>query len=219
MCTFVATLNPNLKITPMKNLIVPIIALLVCAVTLNAQNEQGRTLQDDNSIQGQFETVIRKSTNYRQNGKRYEVVRLIELNALQKNVLDSISTANNTINSLKSTIAENETAIGSLNAKLDETTKNLNQITEEKDSMPFFGSLVSKSTYKLVVWSIIVGLIIFLIFFVFKFRSSNTLTQQAKTALADLEEEYEQHRRRALEREQKISRELHDERNKNKKSS
>jgi hypothetical protein len=57
-----------------------------------------------------------------------------------------------------------------------------------------------------------------LAFFIYKFRSSNTLTQQAKSALADLEEEYEQHRRRALEREQKISRELHDERNKNKKS-
>lgn len=202
----------------MKNLSIVFIGLLMSCITLHAQNQQNATTEDT-SIQGQFETIIRKSTNYRQNGKRYEVVRLIELNALQKNVLDTLKTANANISSLKSTIAENETAISSLNAKLDETTKNLNRITEEKDSMPFFGSLVSKSTYKLIVWSIIIGLLIFLAFFIFKFKSSNALTQQAKTALADLEEEYEQHRRRALEREQKISRELHDERNKNKKSS
>jgi len=185
---------------------------------LDAQNSSTST-PEDNSIQGQFETIIRKSTNYRQNGKRYEVVRLIELNALQKNVLDTIKTSNGTIATLQATIAENETAISSLNTKLDETSNNLEKITEEKDSMPFFGSLVSKSTYKLIVWSIIVGLLIFLTFFILKFRSSNALTLQAKSALADLEEEYEQHRRRALEREQKISRELHDERNKNKKSS
>jgi len=203
----------------MKNLVIVFIGLLMSSASLNAQDQRNQASTEDNSIQGQFETIIRKSTNYRQNGKRYEVVRLIELNALQKNVLDSLKTANSNISSLKSTIAENETAISSLNTKLDETTTNLNKITEEKDSMPFFGSLVSKSTYKLIVWSIIVALLIFLAFFIYKFRSSNTLTQQAKSALADLEEEYEQHRRRALEREQKISRELHDERNKNKKSS
>ncbi len=203
--------------TPMKNLIIFFVGLLWSCATLHAQNQQNQNQTDDTSIQGQFETLIRKSTNYRQNGKRYEVVRLLELNALQKNTLDSIKTANSTINTLKSTIAENETAMGSLNTKLDETTKNLERITEEKDSMPFFGSLVSKSTYKVIVWSIIIGLLIFLALFIFKFRNSNMLTQQAKAALADLEEEYEQHRRRALEREQKISRELHDERNKNRK--
>ncbi len=202
----------------MKNLTIVLFVLSAFSYTLNAQNSSTST-PEDNSIQGQFETIIRKSTNYRQNGKRYEVVRLIELNALQKNVLDTIKTSNGTIATLQATIAENETAISSLNAKLDETSNNLEKITEEKDSMPFFGSLVSKSTYKLIVWSIIVGLLIFLTFFILKFRSSNALTLQAKSALADLEEEYEQHRRRALEREQKISRELHDERNKNKKSS
>ncbi|MEO0571792.1 MAG: tRNA (guanine-N1)-methyltransferase [Bacteroidota bacterium] len=201
----------------MKNLIIFCIGLLVSCATLHAQNQDSQNNTDDTSIQGQFETLIRKSTNYRQNGKRYEVVRLLELNALQKNVLDSLETANSSISTLKATIAENETAITSLNTKLDETTKSLGRITEEKDSMPFFGSLVSKSTYKLIVWSIIIGLLIFLALFIFKFRNSNSLTQQAKTALADLEEEYEQHRRRALEREQKISRELHDERNKNRK--
>lgn len=203
--------------TPMKTLIIFCIGILLSFVTLHAQDQQNQNNTDDTSIQGQFETLIRKSTNYRQNGKRYEVVRLLELNALQKNVLDSLKTANSSITTLKATIAENETAIGSLNTKLDETTNKLEKITEEKDSMPFFGSLVSKSTYKLIAWSIIIGLLIFLALFVFKFRNSNMLTQQAKTALSDLEEEYEQHRRRALEREQKISRELHDERNKNRK--
>ncbi len=63
---------------------------------------------------------------------------------------------------------------------------------------------------------IIFGLLVFLILFVYKFKNSNALTQSAKAALADVEEEFEQHRRRALEREQKISRKLQDEINKKK---
>lgn len=183
---------------------------------LKAQ-EQTTDKKDDTSINGQFETIIRKSTNYRQAGKRYEVVRLLELEALRKNILDSISTSNTNIAALKATIAENETSISSLNTKLDETTKNLNQLTEEKDSMSFFGAMVSKGTYKLIVWSIIFGLLAFLLFFIYRFKNSNFLTQQAKSALSDVEAEFEQHRRRSLEREQKISRELQDEINKNKK--
>jgi tetrahydromethanopterin S-methyltransferase subunit B len=200
----------------MKKTIFLLGGLLLIANPLKAQN-QSTPNQDDSSINGQFETIIRKSTNYRQAGKRYEVVRLIELEALRKNILDSISTSNSNITGLRATIAENETAISSLNTKLDETTKNLNQLTEEKDSMSFFGIMVSKGTYKLIVWSVIFGLLAFLLFFIYRFRNSNFLTQQAKSALADVEAEFEQHRRRSLEREQKISRELQDEINKNKK--
>jgi tetrahydromethanopterin S-methyltransferase subunit B len=200
----------------MKKIVILLGGLLLIANPLKAQN-QSTPNQDDSSINGQFETIIRKSTNYRQAGKRYEVVRLIELEALRKNILDSISTSNSNITGLRATIAENETAISSLNTKLDETTKNLNQLTEEKDSMSFFGIMVSKGTYKLIVWSVIFGLLAFLLFFIYRFRNSNFLTQQAKSALADVEAEFEQHRRRSLEREQKISRELQDEINKNKK--
>jgi len=55
------------------------------------------------------------------------------------------------------------------------------------------------------------------LFFIYRFKNSNFLTQQAKSALTDVEAEFEQHRRRSLEREQKISRELQDVINKNKK--
>ena len=84
--------------------------------------------------------------------------------------------------------------------------------------MSFFGILVSKATYNIILWTLITGLLLLLLFFIYKFRNSNILTQEAKTNLAELEVEYEDHRRRALEREQKISRQYQDEINKNKKA-
>jgi uncharacterized membrane protein len=83
--------------------------------------------------------------------------------------------------------------------------------------MSFFGIQVSKITYNLILWTIIGALLLFLLLFIYKYRRSNVLTQEAKVKLADVEAEYEDHRRKALEREQKISRQLQDEINKYKK--
>ena len=158
-----------------------------------------------------------KSGNYSANGIRYEVVRLTDLNRMKKSIFDSITTANASIKQLTATIEGNNTEISSLNTKLQETTTNLTTVTKEKDSISFFGALLSKATYKGIVWGIIAILTLLLFLFIYKFRNSNFLTQQAKSALADLESEFEDHGRRALEREQKISRRLQDELNKQKK--
>ena len=173
---------------------------------------------DRGSINSQFEFIYKKSGNYRADGKKYEVVRTISLDKLRQNVLDSLKGFNSRAAELKSTIAGHEATIASVNKKLEETTNNLAGVTEEKDSMSFLGILVSKVTYNTILWSIIAGLLGLMLFFMYKFRRSNILTQEAKTSLSEVEVEYEDHRRRALEREQKISRQLQDEINKYKKA-
>lgn len=173
---------------------------------------------DKGSIDSQFEYIYKKSGNYRSEGKRYEVVRIISLDKLRKNVTDSINEQIKNAATLKSTIATHESTISSLNKKLEETTNNLTGVTEEKDSMSFLGLSVSKGVYNTILWSIILALSGLMLLFMFRFRRSNILTQEAKSSLSELEEEYEDHRRRALEREQKINRQLQDELNKQKKS-
>ena len=173
---------------------------------------------DDGPISNQFEYVLKKSGNYNAAGIRYEVVKEASLFKLRKNILDSISAANKKAVELNATISDHETTITSLNQKLKETTNNLASVTEEKDSMSFLGILVSKVTYNLILWTIIAGLLLLLLLFIYRFRRSNILTQEAKTNLSELEVEYEDHRRNALEREQKISRRLQDEINKYKKT-
>lgn len=186
---------------------------------LFAQNDDNQASLDNGTLEEQYEYLTKRSGNYRANGIRYEVIRLSSLTKFKDNLMDSIADSKESLIELRSNLAENATEIEALKSKLAETTENLNTLTAEKDSMSFFGSSVSKSTYKGIVWSIILVLIVTLALFVYKFRKSNFLTVQAKSALAELEEEFEQHRRRALEREQVISRKLQDEINKNKKGS
>lgn len=173
---------------------------------------------DEGPISNQFDYISKKSGNYRADGVRYEVVKENNLYKLRTNVLDTLAAISKKTSELKATISEHETTIGTLNRKLEETTTNLTAVSEEKDSMSFLGAQVSKATYNIILWTIIAGLFLLLGVFIFRFRNSNILTQEAKNNLSELELEYEDHRRRALEREQKISRQLQDERNKQKKA-
>ncbi len=209
------------RLTYMKRLITLIIILSVFAIESIAAQETASEPElslDKGSITSQFDFIYKKSGNYRADGKKYEVVRTISLDKLRQNVLDSLKGFNQEIIGLNTTIAGHEASITTLNGKLEETTNTLTGVTEEKDSMSFLGILVSKATYNTILWSVIFGLLGLMLFFMYKFRRSNILTQEAKSSLSEVEEEYEDHRRRALEREQKISRQLQDEINKYKKS-
>lgn len=199
-------------------LIYLLIALLAAQLNYGQDEETDKLSLDEGPISDQFDYISRKSGNYRADGVRYEVVRETNLYKLRKNVLDSLAATSKKTAELKATIAEHETTIGTLNKKLEETTTNLTAVSEEKDSMSFLGAQVSKATYNIILWAIIAGLFLLLGIFIYRFRNSNILTQEAKNNLSELELEYEDHRRRALEREQKISRQLQDERNKQKKA-
>ncbi|MGB5554373.1 MAG: tRNA (guanine-N1)-methyltransferase [Flavobacteriaceae bacterium] len=199
------------------------IAIFLLAFNLQyAQEDDGaedNVSLESGTIDSQFEYIFKKSGNFKGlNGAQYEAVRTLSLDKLRKNVIDTLTIAYKKEAELKGTIAGHETTISGLNKKLNDTTNSLTTVTEEKDSMSFLGILVSKITYNTILWSIIAGLLGLTLFFMFKFRSSNVLTQEARSNLSELETEYEDHRRRALEREQKISRQLQDEINRYKKS-
>ncbi len=201
-----------------------ILTILMALLTYNLQfaqegtDEEADLSLDKGAIDNQFEFVYKKSGNYNADGKRYEVVRTLNLDKLRQNVLDTINAANKNAAELRSTITGHEATINSLNKKLEDTTNSLSAVTEEKDSMSFLGIQVSKATYNVILWTIIASLLGLLLLFIYRFRRSNILTQIAKSNLSELETEYEDHRRRALEREQRISRQLQDEINKYKKS-
>jgi len=192
------------------------LALFAGSMLWSQEEEQENSLEGG-TIESQFEFLYRKSGNYNTDGRQYEVVRRIQLDKIRDNILDSLNKARAEARELNATITRQDGTIEDLNGKLENTTNQLSDVTAEKDSMSFFGAQVSKITYNLILWTIIGALLLFLLLFIYKYRRSNVLTQEAKVKLADVEAEYEDHRRKALEREQKISRQLQDESNKYKK--
>ncbi|MEW7290425.1 tRNA (guanine-N1)-methyltransferase [Aquimarina sp. 2304DJ70-9] len=165
-------------------------------------------------IEDQFDIVIKKSGRYQE----YKVIKQVWVNKLKANTLDSIKTLESKLNETNLQITKQKSTITGLEESLAKTNEDLTAVTNEKDSMSFFGASVTKSSYMTIMWLIVAGLLLFLGFFIFKFKNSNTITLQAKKTLAETEAEFEDHRRRALEREQKVMRKLQDEINKQRKA-
>lgn len=192
---------------------------LVFLLSSNSSNAQTSETQSINegSINDQFEYVLRKSGNFKgTNGRPYEAVSRSMFLALQKNTIDSLNTLRQDLNKTQATVETQQIEINDLQANLTSTQATLDTTNKEKDSMSLFGMQMSKGGYNMLLWSIILALFALLLLFIYKFRNSNSVTKAAKAALAETEMEFEEHRRTALEREQKVRRQLQDELNKHK---
>jgi len=166
----------------------------------------------ENSLDNQFITITEKSNNY----KEYKVVKKNKLNALHKNVLDTVAELQNKITTSSAEILSQRTEINSLNKELASTKSELTVSKEKENGIYFFGILTNKATYNIVAISII-GILLFIIVVLFiKFKNSFQIIKSTKDKLIETDEEFESFRQRSLEREQQIRRKLQDEINKNK---
>lgn len=170
---------------------------------------------DTGSVKNQFEYIIDESNNFQD----FKVVRATWLLKLKSNVLDSISASKKKTMDNYGTINSQKLLIDSLNIKLTESENVISGLKNEKESISIFGIQLGKSVFKILVFIIVIGLIGALLFFIIKFKQSNTITTQSKLTLKQLEEEFAIYKEKALEREQKAMRRLQDELNKNKKES
>lgn len=178
----------------------------------NTQTDEDKLSLDSGSIESQFEYLTKKSTNWRDaRGQNYEVIRVNWVEKIKANTLDSLNAVHKTLNDTKAVVTKQNEEISKLKSSLSATQSTLEQTNTEKDSMSLFGIQMSKEGYNGLMWSIIAGLLALALLFIYKFKNSNTITREAKKALLETEEEFEEHRRVALEREQKVRRQLQDE--------
>jgi len=179
--------------------------------TVIAQDNEKLSL-NDGTVDNQFEYVIQKSNNYQE----FKVIKKTWMYALKAHTMDTLKAFRADLAKTQAVVDSQATKISNLNNKLSNTQSTLDSTIEEKDSMSLFGIAMSKTGYSSLMWTIIALLFILLLFFIYKFKNSNAVTRQAKISLSETEEEFEEHRRIALEREQKVRRQLQDEINKQK---
>lgn len=168
---------------------------------------------DTGSVKNQFDFLIKKSYKY----KNYKNVDINWLYKLKSNVSDSLSASKKEISTNYSTINSHEKTIDSLNTLLINSNTNITILNNEKESIYLFGIQLDKSFFKILLFSTIAILLLFLIIFITKFKQSYKVISHTKKLLEETEEEFENHRKVALEREQKVMRKLQDELNKQKK--
>lgn len=162
------------------------------------------------SINSQFDFIFNSSNNYQE----YKVVKKSSLEKLKSNVADSIKTLQQQLAETKSSIGSHDEDLNALQDSLSTTKKALDEAKAQKESFSFLGKQMAKASYNGMVWGLITLLfIVFLVFF-FQFKKCNKVTVETKKSYGTLQEEFEKHRKRAMEREQRLNRQLQDELNK-----
>ncbi|NNK87027.1 MAG: tRNA (guanine-N1)-methyltransferase [Flavobacteriaceae bacterium] len=187
--------------------------VMMMELQVNAQQTPIQELSlNEGTIDNQFEFVIRRSNSWQD----FKVIKKNWMYTLKAHTIDSLNALHEQLDSTRNVVSQQKSEIDELRNNLNNTQSTLDSTNLEKDSMALFGMQMSKGAYNTLLWSIVAGLFILLLVFIFKFRSSNAITRAAKRSLEETEQEFEEHRRVALEREQKVRRQLQDEINKQK---
>lgn len=187
-----------------------LLLLSVFFFNLNAQEEESELSLDAGSIDSQFEYVIEESNEYQQ----YEVIPGGWMTKLRSHVNDTLQTLRSDISELETQLEQRDENITTLETDLAETRGTLEESRLAQAEMRWIGIPMEKELYRIIMWSIIGVLLLLLLIFIYRFNRSNAVTRQSRSALAEVQLELEQHRKRSLEREQKLRRQLQDELNK-----
>ncbi|WP_199141126.1 hypothetical protein [Pedobacter sp. ASV12] len=163
----------------------------------------------DPSLHGQYQFMLSRSKSL--NG--YKLINPYRLSTLWQSVSDTLRKERVELNKAKSKIAEQAKTINSLQTDINGKETSLNNADAKVNEINFLGISFTKSTYNIIVWSIIAILAIAL-FVVIARSTKNILEAKHRTQLYDeVSAEYQAYKAKASEKERKLARELQDERN------
>ncbi|MBK1440095.1 hypothetical protein JHJ32_08870 [Parapedobacter sp. ISTM3] len=143
-----------------------------------------------------------------------EHVRQANLERIRQNVADTIKALSKEIADLKAKDGDQQAQVDAMADSLTQVKNELRDAQQQKDSFSFLGLSLQKDTYSLIMWGIVLLLAIALIFYVYRYNQSHVVMRDIQKAIEELQAEFDQHRKKALEKEQKLKRQLQDELNK-----
>ncbi len=160
--------------------------------------------EQDATLKSTFNDLIENSETFQQ----YKVIPIVKLNSFEKQLADTLQ--NN-----KAKLNEEIQAKNNSNQKVDSLKSNVGDLQTELeetqlmvDGIMFLGMPMNKSTYTIMVWSIIFVLLAGIIFVYVLFLNSNRVTKQTKIEKNRVDNELEDLRKSAHEKQVKIKREL-----------
>lgn len=189
----------------MKRFAVLIILVVLVVFSSFAQKKNVNAWKGEPDLEKQFE-AFKKNANF-WSGSYF--VKPEQLNQFHKAISDSVQLLETTIAEdrsqivlLKDELELNKVTTVELQTKLDESIKLQNAIT-------VFGLDIEKTTYAVILYSIILGLLAVAGVVFMLFKRSNSITVKTKKEHAELKEEFETHKKSALDRYTKMNMELH----------
>ncbi|SIO07852.1 hypothetical protein [Algoriphagus halophilus] len=193
-----------LKVLTLCSLMMLFVGLGNLTQAQDSSSDQGSL--NGGTIDSQFDYIYNVSNNYQE----YKVVKRTNLDRLKSNILDSMRTMRQEVFDLKTQISSQKDSIGTMNTVLLQAEADKEEAIAAKDNFTFFGIGIHKGVYSSMMWLLVAILAVALAFFSMQYLRSFKKIKKAQKDLAEVQEEFDSHRKNTLERERKLKRELVD---------
>ncbi len=187
------------------------IVLLFTIISFSVEAQSSKPTLETGTVENQFDYLITESERF----KEFQVVNRRWLRKVKAQVLDTLKDVRTELSNTQNLVNDQKKEIDALKTELEETNGDLTDITNKKNSISIFGQNIPKGTYNAIMWSIIGGLLAFLLLYIMRFNRSHAVISKTQEALDRTRTEYDSFRERMLKREQELGRKLQDEINRN----
>jgi VIT1/CCC1 family predicted Fe2+/Mn2+ transporter len=186
-----------------------ILILLFVASLAHAQTASKAIEDKELDLRERYEVMKAGSQTY----ENYKVIRENILDGFWKITLDSVKKIEMTLAASNAEIASLKIEIQSLNDSIKSQQASVEDILFDSTHISVLGIPFSKSVFIVMVASII-GALIFLVTTVFaRMKYLNSLANEKALIATSITNEFEEYKKKALDKQTKLSRELQNERN------
>ena len=167
---------------------------------------QNKDEGDSLTIAAHFEQLYKESNRYQD----YKVIKIDGYHQLENLITDSLNAYRSQIQLQQNSITNLKKQSAELKQQATGLQQQLKETQEARNELSLWGMSLSKSTYSIIVWTIIILLLIIVILLFSMYRNSHVVVKNTKKRIDEIQEDFEQHRKNALIKEQKLARELMD---------
>jgi len=160
--------------------------------------------QEDLKLSEQYQNMIENSETF----EKYKVIPITKVNEFGEVLKDTLNTLKQNVSSARSAQKAAEKERDTAKSKMNDLNSELEEAKSVVDEMPLFGIAMTKTSYNVVMWSIVAVLLAGLIIVYIMFLNSFRVTKQAKKDKQIVDQELEDLRKRSHDKQVKIKREL-----------
>lgn len=182
-----------------------ILSILLISMSLFSFAKDINAWKKEKSLEQQF-SVFKDNLNF-WSGNYF--LNETQLNEFYRAFKDSVSVLENKISDKTKAINALQNELNSTSKLLEDTKSELNYNIKTKNVIAVFGQDIDKSIYTFFMSIIILSLLVFLGILFLLYKRSNKVTVGTKKDYDELKEEFEIHKRNALDRYTQINMELH----------
>ena len=193
----------------MRTIILRLLVISLLGLSLHDVVAQSPTTQTPSTLNEQFVFLKEESNTY----KDKKIIRETELNRFWTNVRDSLSQVHQQLALTKNNINARKAEIDTLNAKLESQREMVEESEHASTHISVMGIDILKNSFLSFFWITASVLTLLLLGALYQYRNSKMVTSKTQYNLRAIQRELEDFRKKSLEKERKLRRELQTERN------